>query len=236
MKGMAMKTCIITGGNSGIGKAAATQIAREGYRVIIGCRNAERGNKALKEIQECSGNRDIELVLMDLSSKGSIVATAKSIREKYKTIDVLIHNAADFDISRKAPLSSPDGTESIWATNHIGPVYLTSLLLDQLKSAEQLKESPVTVNCIRVTNVKIDMDRYPNISKLSRLVYKLKSKTALSAEEMARTYTFLATAPEMATTTGGYFDEKNRKVGSSKYSLDPERMDQVMELSMKYIK
>ncbi len=290
MKGMTMLTCIITGGNAGIGKAAAIQIARKGYRVIIGCRNVERGSKALEEIKERSGSNEVELVQMDLASQNSIEAAVKSIQENYKTVDVLIHNAANFDISRKTPTNSPDGIESIWATNHIGPVYLTSLLMDQLKSAEQgriitisskglimhpgmkvdlqdpvfntrsfsvpkayyqsklaqviytywlaaqLKGSPVTVNCIRVTSVKIDLSRYPDISKLARFAYKLKSKSAISVEDMARTYTWLATSPEVANVTGKCFDEKNREVGSSKYSHDLPAADQLMELTMKYIK
>ena len=285
-----MKTCIITGGNAGIGKAAAIQIAREGYRVIIGCRNAERGARALEEIKTHSGSRNIELVQVDLSSLTSIKKAAESIQQKYSVVDVLIHNAADFDISRKVPTTSPDGTESIWATNHIGPVYLTSLLMENLKSAEQgriitiaskglimhpglkvdmqdpefkarsfsvskayyqsklaqvmytywlakqLTGTSITVNCIRVTNVKIDLDRYPGISKFARFAYKLKSKSALSAEDMAKTYTWLATSPEVATASGKYFDEKNREIGSGKYSQDPRATDQLMELSMKYIK
>ncbi len=290
MKGMIMKTCIITGGNAGIGKAAAIQIAQKGYRVIICSRNAERGNKALEEIKESSGSSKIKLVQMDLASQSSIKAAAKSIRENHKTVDVLIHNAADFDITRKVPLTSPDGIESIWATNHIGPVYLTKLLMDQLKSAEQgrvitiaskglimhpglkvnlqdpefktrsfsvpkayyqsklaqimytywlseqLKETPLTVNCIRVTSVKIDLSRYPDISKLAKFAYKLKSKSALSVEDMARTYTWLATSPEVARTTDKYFDEKNREVSSGKYSRDLPAADQLMELTMHSIK
>jgi len=284
-----MKTCIITGGNAGIGKAAAIQIARKAYRVIIGCRNADRGTKALEEIKENSGSCEVELVLMDLSSQSSIEAAAKTIRENYPIVDVLIHNAADFDISRKLPAKTSGGIESIWATNHIGPVYLTKLLLDQVKAsergriitiaskglvvhpnlkvdlqdpefnsrpfsvprayyqsklaqimytywlAEQLKDTPVTVNCIRVTNVKIDLERYPDISKLAWLAYKLKSKSALSAEDMAKTYTWLATSEEVAKTSGKYFNEKNREVNSGKYSCDSEHWDQLMELTKKYI-
>ena len=44
-----------------------------------------------------------------------------------------MHNAADFDIARKAPRFSEDGIERVWATNHLGPVLLTELLLPALR-------------------------------------------------------------------------------------------------------
>jgi NAD(P)-dependent dehydrogenase (short-subunit alcohol dehydrogenase family) len=127
------KTCIITGANSGIGKAAAIQIARRGYRVILACRNRERGEAALIDVRAKSGSETVELMIVDMSSQGSIRAFAEEYRAKYEVLDVLIHNAAAFDIRAKARQVTEDGIENIWATNHLGPVWLTDLLLDPLK-------------------------------------------------------------------------------------------------------
>ena len=281
------KICLITGANAGIGKSAAIEIAQKGFRVIIGCRNRVRGEEALKEIKAASKNEDIDLQLIDLSSKKSIQDAVNEYPHDH--LDVLIHNAADFDISRKKALASTDGVEAVWATNHVGPVMLTQLLMDKLKAskqarvitiaskglimhpkqevdledpefknrkfsiskayyqsklaqvmytywlAEELKDSDITVNCIRVTNVKIDMNRYPNVSKAAKLAYKLKSGSALTPERMAKTYTFLATSLNLKTTTGKYFDERNTIVDSSNYSKDPEKIKAVMDLTTKYI-
>jgi NAD(P)-dependent dehydrogenase (short-subunit alcohol dehydrogenase family) len=286
---MTKKTCIITGANSGIGKAAAIQIAKEGYYVIIGSRNEERGQKALEEIKLASNSDDIELLLIDLASKDSIKNAAEIINKKTDSIDVLIHNAADFDYTKKKAEQSPDGVETLWATNHLGPVMLTNLLLDKIKEsaqgriltiaskglmvfpnlkvdlndpefkqrkftvtkayyqsklaqimytyhlAEELKDSNVTVNCIRVTNVKLNMDRYPNVSKFGKWVYSMKSKSSISPEKMAETYTLLATSLDYNSVTGKYIDEKNKMVSSSKYSQDAQNIKALMDLTMKYI-
>ena len=215
---MKNKTCLITGANSGIGKQAAIQLAQAGFYVLIGARNRKRGEAALSEIKEKSESKDVELLEIDMSSKKSILSASKELNRRLESLDVLIHNAADFDIARKQPEKSIDGIETIWATNHLGPILLTNSIMDLLKKsnqgriitiasqglvmhprltvdindpefkyrkfsvpkayyqsklaqvmytywlAEQLKDTAVTVNCIRVTNVKVDTNRYPNIS------------------------------------------------------------------------
>ncbi|WP_162418141.1 SDR family NAD(P)-dependent oxidoreductase [Cyclobacterium roseum] len=286
---MVEKVCLITGGNSGIGKQAAIQLAQIGFHVIVGVRNLERGEVALAEIREKSGKKDVELLQIDLSSKKSIIDASNGLKNSHEKLDVLIHNAADFDISRKRPEKSVDGMESIWATNHIGPVLLTNLLMDLIKKseqgriitiasqglvmhpkltvdlddpefenrkfsvssayyqsklaqvmytywlAEQLKDTNITVNGIRVTNVQVDISRYPTISRLMKFLYAIKSKFSISPEHMARTYTYLASSSDVSKTTGKYFNEKNKPVSSSAYSMKKENIDAVMELTMKYL-
>ncbi|MFO8069873.1 MAG: SDR family oxidoreductase [Alkalibacterium sp.] len=284
------KVCLITGGNSGIGKAAAIQLAQLGIKVIIGCRNEERGSAALKEIKDKSKNEHVELLLIDLSSQTSIKKAVNAFKSKHKVLDILIHNAADFDISRKTPQFSKEDVETVWATNHIGPVLLTELLMDELRQSEQgriitvssqglimhpflkvdledpelrerkysvekayyqsklaqvmytywlsekLKDTPVTVNCIRVTNVKIDIDRYPDISGVMKRMYSVKSRFSISPEKMAETYTYLATSPEVEHVTGKYFNEKRETVSSSNYSQNQDDIREVMGMTMKYIR
>ena len=98
--------------------------------------------------------------------------------------------------------------------------------------AEQLKHTAITVNCIRVTNVKVDTSRYPNISAFMKFMYSIKSQFSISPDEMAKTYTYLATSPDLDKTTGKYFNEKNKLVQSSAYSRDKENIEAVMDLSM----
>lgn len=134
---MEEKICLLTGGNAGIGKAAAIQLAKQGIKVIIGCRDEKRGTTALNEIKEKSKNDEAELLLVDMSSQRSIKQAAEQFKSKFNKLDILIHNAADFDISRKSPVYSEEKIETVWATNHIGPVLLTELLLAELKQSEQ---------------------------------------------------------------------------------------------------
>ena len=283
------KVCLITGANAGIGKAAAIQLAVKGLHVFIACRNITRGKQALAEIKDQSKSESVDLIKMDLSSRDSIHSAVEEFTGRIQKIDMLIHNAADFDISRKQAEYSPEGIEIIWATNHLGPVFLTNLLLPNIKKseqgriimvasqglvmhpnlkvnledpefregsyspgkayyqsklaqvmytywlAEQLKVSNITANCIRVTNVKVDLKRYPNVSGFMKFLYSIKSKFSISPEDMAKTYTYLATSRELDDVSGKYFNEKNQIVSSSKYSLQKQNIKAVMELTQKYI-
>ena len=132
-----MRICLITGANSGIGKASAIQIAEKGYRVVIACRNRDRGEGALQEIKEQSGSDSVELMIVDMSLQRSVRNLARQYANSYQTLDVLIQNAAIFDITKKERGFTDEGIESIWATNHLGPVLLTELLLDSLERSSQ---------------------------------------------------------------------------------------------------
>ncbi len=63
------KTIIVTGANSGIGKAASIQLAKLGARVVMMCRNAERGEQALQDVRSASKNDNLDLILVDMSSQ-----------------------------------------------------------------------------------------------------------------------------------------------------------------------
>lgn len=286
---MDKKLCIITGANSGIGKQSAIQMAQSGYHVIIGCRSKERGEKALEEIKKESKSTSVELILLDLSLKSSTKNFAHKINSMYNVVDVLIHNAAVFDISQKEAITTSEGYESVWMTNHINPVYLTNLLIDRLKASEngrvitvsskgllampnlkvnlndpefknrkfsmtkayyqskraqvmytyyladKLKDTNVTVNCVRVTAVKIDISRHPELSKFTKWVYKQKSKQSITPYEMAKTYTFLATNDEITSVSGKYFDENSNQVKSNKYTCDRDNINAVMKLTNNYL-
>lgn len=286
---MDKKLCIITGANAGIGKQSAIQMASEGYHVIIGCRNKERGEAALKEIIEVSKSSAVELIMLDLSLKSSTKNFADEVMKRYDSIDVLIHNAAVFDISQKKAIYTEEGLETVWMINHINPIYLTYLLLDRIKAAEQgriltissqgllakpflkvdlddpefrnrkfnmtnayyqskraqvmftyylaeqLKDSNVTVNSIRVTAVQIDISRHPDISGFMKWAYEQKSKKSITPQEMAKTYTYLATDNDLSNVTGKYYNEKNKQISSNSYSMDKENIKSVMDLSFTYV-
>lgn len=123
----------ITGANSGIGKATAARLAESGVTVAMICRNAEAGEAARREIIAESGNQAVELWICDLSSQSSIRELVPRFLERYERLDVLINNAANFDHSLTKPKLTADGVETIFATNHLGPFLMTSLLLPLLE-------------------------------------------------------------------------------------------------------
>jgi NAD(P)-dependent dehydrogenase (short-subunit alcohol dehydrogenase family) len=129
------KVCIVTGANSGIGKAAALALAKSGATVIMLCRNKEHGQSTFEEISNKSNNPFIKLMIADLSSQESIHAFTSEFQAQYNNLHVIINNAANFNLTLKKPQLTEDGIETIFATNHLGPFLLTNLLIEKLKAS-----------------------------------------------------------------------------------------------------
>ena len=130
------KVCLITGSNSGIGKVAAIEIAKQGYEIIMVARDSQKSQDALLEIQELSQNKDIKLYPCDMSSQKSIYEMSEKIKNDYEKIDVLINNAGV--IKRECELSV-DGYEMTYAVNYLGVFMLTNALLPLLKNAPKAR-------------------------------------------------------------------------------------------------
>jgi len=132
LSSMSGKICVVTGANSGIGKETALGLAQMGARVVMACRNAEKGKAALEEIRRESGSSQVDLLLADMSSQASVRVLAEQIQRKYPRLDVLVNNAGG---GAPGSIPSADGIEMTLATNHLGPALLTLLLLDLLKAS-----------------------------------------------------------------------------------------------------
>jgi NAD(P)-dependent dehydrogenase (short-subunit alcohol dehydrogenase family) len=126
------KVVLITGGTSGIGKATAIELARLGAMVVFTTRDQTRGEIAKKEIREASGSEDVQSILCNLASFGSIRVCAAEFRSRFGRLDVLINNAGTWDFKRRETV---DGVERIFAVNFLAPFLLTNLLLDLLKQS-----------------------------------------------------------------------------------------------------
>lgn len=131
-----MKRVIITGGNSGIGYQVAKQLAEKGWLVTLFCRREEAVEKACEEIRQQTGNRHVDYILVDLSDMKSVREAAEQYIQKEDFLDVLINNAADFDLSVKKPILTKDGLEKQFATNVAAPFLLSILLKGLLEKSE----------------------------------------------------------------------------------------------------
>ncbi|MBL4867454.1 MAG: SDR family NAD(P)-dependent oxidoreductase [Pseudomonadales bacterium] len=114
------KIIVITGANSGIGKATAIALAKQGARIIMACRDAERANAAIIEVLSASPNQTVEIMPLDLASIDSINAFAERFQKKYDRLDVLINNAGLVPIKKEL---TKDGFEMQMGVNHIGHFY-----------------------------------------------------------------------------------------------------------------
>ncbi len=126
------KICMVTGANSGIGKATALGLAQLGATVVMVSRDRARGEAARDEIRAKSGNTNIDLLLADLSSQQSIHQLAEQYRQRYTHLHVLINNAGAFNLSRRVTI---DGMEMTFAVNQLASFLLTNLLLDVIKAS-----------------------------------------------------------------------------------------------------
>lgn len=126
------KICLVTGANSGIGKATALGLAQLGATVVMVCRHRAKGEAAQNEIRAKSGNNAVDLLLADLSSQQSIRQLVEVFKQRYSQLHVLINNAGVFNMTRHETV---DGLEMTFAVNQLAPFLLTNLLLDVLKAS-----------------------------------------------------------------------------------------------------
>lgn len=126
------KIALITGANSGMGKASTAILADMGFHVVMLCRDQARGRAAYEEITGVAG-RKVDLMLCDLGSMASIRSFVSSFRERFDKLDVLINNAGVITLDRRETM---DGLELQFGVNHIGHFLLTTLLLDLLERSE----------------------------------------------------------------------------------------------------
>ena len=83
----------MTGGNAGIGKETAVDLAKRRARVILACRSKEKAEAAVEEIKKRSGNTDVAFMKLDLSSLESVKTFATEFLQKETRLDILINNA-----------------------------------------------------------------------------------------------------------------------------------------------
>jgi NAD(P)-dependent dehydrogenase (short-subunit alcohol dehydrogenase family) len=116
------RTVVVTGANSGIGLATAHALAAAGARVILACRNVDKGKAAAATMADT-----VEVRALDLASLASVREFAESFDEP---VDVLVNNAGVMAVPLRR---TADGFETQIGTNHLGHFALTGLLLDRIR-------------------------------------------------------------------------------------------------------
>lgn len=125
------RTSLITGGNTGIGRATAIALARAGGRVFIACRSASAGESAVRAIRASACSDTVWLLPLDLASLESVRGCAAAFLDRDEPLHVLVNNAGVGGVRGM----TPDGFELAFGVNHLGHFVLTSLLLERLKAS-----------------------------------------------------------------------------------------------------
>lgn len=127
------KVAVITGGNSGIGKEAAVEIARQGAHVVIAARNPTKAAAARTEIESrANAQGRVETIPIDLASFASVRTFVDAFNAKHDKLDVLLNNAG---LVLRKRTETVDGHETQFQVNHLGHFLLTNLLRGPLSRA-----------------------------------------------------------------------------------------------------
>jgi NAD(P)-dependent dehydrogenase (short-subunit alcohol dehydrogenase family) len=154
MASQAGKTALVTGANSGIGYQAALELARHGAHVLLGVRNAAKGQASLAELHKAVPGASAEVVELDMASLASVRAFAQAFLARGTALDLLINNAGVMALPKRE--LTEDGFERQFGTNHLGHFALTGLLVPALKMAPAPRV--VTVASLAHRNGKIEWD------------------------------------------------------------------------------
>jgi NAD(P)-dependent dehydrogenase (short-subunit alcohol dehydrogenase family) len=142
------RTAVVTGANSGLGLVTARELAKHGARVVMACRNLDKGRSACADVGDAA-----ELEALDLASFDSVRDFAGRVREKHGGLDLLINNAGVMAAPRRL---TADGFELHLGTNHLGHFLLTNLLLPAMEGREDARVVTVSSNAHKFGRVNFD--------------------------------------------------------------------------------
>ena len=177
------KVCLITGANSGIGKATALGLAHMGATVVMVCRDRARGEEAKLATERQSGTDAVDLLLADLSSQQSIRQLAATFQQRYRQLHVLINNAGSAFSQRQ---ESVDGLEMTFAVNYLAPFLLTNLLLDVLKRSAPARIIQVSSSVERRARFELNDLQFQHRYSFLRAYGQSKFALLLFTYELAR--------------------------------------------------
>jgi NAD(P)-dependent dehydrogenase (short-subunit alcohol dehydrogenase family) len=170
------RTALITGANRGIGQQVARVLAGEGWDVLVGARDRQKGDAAAARLRKETGGR-LKGVELDVMSDESVATAAQKLRDGAIRIDALVNNAGIYGGARGA-----DGTGRTIETNFFGPLRVTLALLPLLRDGAT------------VTNVTSGLGSLDHLDDAHR---RLLSNPALTRDELvAQIHSFVRASGE----------------------------------------
>jgi len=147
------RSCMVTGASSGIGREIALGLARRDATVFLVCRDAGRGRSAQEYIRQQSGNREVHVLLADLSSQKQVRGLAEEFTGKHGSLHLLVNNAG---VIMGRRVLTEDGIEMTFAVNYLACFLLTNLLLGALKKGAPSKIVNLTTSLHRMARLDFD--------------------------------------------------------------------------------
>jgi dehydrogenase/reductase SDR family protein 13 len=178
------RTFLITGANTGIGRATTEALAARGATVYMACRSEARARPVRDAIATATGNDNLHVLALDLADLASVRACVDAFLHTGAPLHVLVNNAG---LAGKRGMTA-SGFELAFGTNHVGPFLLTSLLLDRLRASAPARI--VTVSSeghYRVDAIDYDAVRSPTRTRTAFHEYCVsKFANVLHSQELGR--------------------------------------------------
>lgn len=182
------KTVLITGANSGLGLESTRMLAGRDARVVMACRNPDKGEQARDEVRAAHPDALLDLMQVDLADLASVRDFAQEFRQHYGQLDVLMNNAG---IMAPPLQHTKDGFEMQFGVNHLAHFALTGLLLDQLETAPDPRIVLISSFAHRMGDIYFDnlnadkwykRWKFYGQSKLANLMHALELDRRLRAD------------------------------------------------------
>jgi retinol dehydrogenase-14 len=182
---LAGQVCVVSGASSGIGRAAAVQLAGLGATVGLVGRDPRRSATARDELVAAVGPERVALFVADLSAQREVRRLAAQVQDRFPAIHALVH-VAGVDVGRRQ--LTEDGLELTFAVNHLAPFLLTRLLLPQLGRGAPARV--VTVSSVAHRQGDIDFDDLQGERRFrgQRAYNQSKLANVLFTTELARRF------------------------------------------------
>jgi dehydrogenase/reductase SDR family member 12 len=199
------KVIVLTGATSGLGKCAATILARNGATLVLVGRSVERNQEVVDEITDATGHSNIGQVACDMGDLDQVRPLAEHIVTEYDRLDVLIHNAGALAAERH---DAPGGTEQTVASQVVGPFLLTHLLLDRLAASAPsrvitMSSGGMYASGLRVEQLEMPAEEYKGSEQYARAKRAQVALNEMMAERYGdRGIWFQAMHPGWADTPG----------------------------------
>ncbi len=178
------RTFLVTGANTGIGRATAAGLASRGGRVYLACRSEQKGQAAVAAIAAATGNEAVSFLPLDLADLASVRRCAEQFLARDEPLHVLINNGG---VAGQRGIT-PDGFELAFGVNHLGHFALTTALLDRLAASAPARVVTVSSDShYQATGIDFEAVRRPTASVAGMREYAVsKLANVLFSQELAR--------------------------------------------------
>ena len=175
------RTAVVTGATSGLGQAAASQLAELGARVILVGRNPDKAEDTRREIVAATGNDNVAVALADLSLLADVRKLARKLLETEPRIHVLVNNAG---VLLNQRTTTPEGNETALATNLLAPYLLTRMLLPRLRESAPSRIINVSSGGMYATGLALDDLQYERGTYDGSRAYARTKRALVTLTEM----------------------------------------------------